>query len=102
MDFQYTIEQEAFRNRFIAWLDENIPEKVDIGTDAEGAQAYKDFQRILFEGGYAGKHYPKEYGGQGRNLIEDIIVTQVLAERCMSLRLPGQITHGMALPVIYH
>ncbi|MBW2369006.1 MAG: acyl-CoA dehydrogenase family protein [Deltaproteobacteria bacterium] len=102
MEFQYTPEQEAYRQQFVSWLDENLPEDTNVGTDVEGCQKYKDFQRRLFDAGYAGVHYPKEYGGQGQSLIEEVIVTQVLAERCVLLRFPGIITHGMAMPVIYN
>lgn len=104
MDFQLLPEHEAFKQQFVSWLEENLPQKRYRGREGEGAkvaQAYKDFQRQLFEGGYAGVNFPKEYGGQGLTLIEEVIVNQVLAERCADLRWPGIITHGMAVPTIY-
>lgn len=101
MDFNFTPEQEAFREKFVSWLEENLPADVDVGEDEPAAQAYKDFQKRLFEGGYAGLHYPKEYGGQGLGLMEEVIVMQTLYNVCPDLRLAATITHSMAVPVIY-
>ncbi len=47
-------------------------------------------------------HYPEEVGGQGKTLMEEVIVLQTLASTCMELRTPGVITHGMAVPTIFH
>ncbi len=108
MDYRLNREQEAFRKKFTAWLDKNLPPGWDpdryrnFETDVERARAYRDFQRRLSQAGYAAMHYPKEYGGQGRTLMEDVIVLQTLASTCMELRMPGGITHGMAAPTILH
>jgi alkylation response protein AidB-like acyl-CoA dehydrogenase len=107
MDFRFTPEQEAFREEFTSWLEKNLPEDWDPSryrsyeTSEEWARAYKDFQKRLFEGGYAAMHYPKEVGGQGRTLMEEVIVLQALAYTCIELRMPGVITHGMAVPTIF-
>jgi alkylation response protein AidB-like acyl-CoA dehydrogenase len=47
-------------------------------------------------------HYPKEVGGQGKTLMEEIIVLKTLAYTCAELKMPGGITHGMAAPTILH
>jgi alkylation response protein AidB-like acyl-CoA dehydrogenase len=107
MDFRFTTEQEEFRNEFVSWLENNLPENWDptrfrqFETKEELNQAYKDFQKRLFDGGYTAMHYPKEYGGQGKTLLEEIIVLQVLSTTCIELRMPGVVTHGMAVPVIF-
>ena len=106
MNFRFTPEQEDFRNTFISWLEKNLPEDWDPSRyrnyedQEKWEKAYKDFQKRLFDAGYAGISVPKEYGGQGRTITEDIIVAQKLAATCMELRLPGLITHGMAVPTI--
>jgi len=108
MDYRLTRKQEAFRKRFVAWLEENLPEGYDpsrfrnFSSGEERARAYRTFQRKLSDAGYAAMHYPKEYGGQGQTLMEDVIVLQTLASTCMELRMPGGITHGMAAPTILH
>lgn len=107
MDFRFTPEQEEFRNEFVSWLETNLPKNWDptrfrqFETGEELNQAYKDFQKRLFDAGYAAMHYPKEYGGQGKTLLEEIIVLQVLSTTCIELRMPGVVTHGMAVPVIF-
>ncbi len=106
MDYRFTPEQEAFRQEFVSWLEKNLPEDWDPSrprnyhSTEELTRAYKKFQRRLFEAGYAARHYPKEYGGQGRTLMEEVIVLQTLASTCIELRAPGIITFGMAAPTI--
>ena len=106
MDFRFTPEEEAFREEFISWLEENLPDGWDpsryrnYDSSEELARAHKDLQRRLFEAGYAGLHYPKEYDGQGRTLMEEVIVLQTITSTCAELRMPGVITFGMAAPVI--
>ena len=107
MDFRFTPEQEAFRHEFVSWLEENLPEGFDpakrrnYGTSEELLAAYKVFQKRLHDGGYTGMHYPKEYGGQGKTMLEEVIVLQTIAEKCWELRQPAAITFGMAVPTIY-
>ncbi|MBW2008477.1 MAG: acyl-CoA dehydrogenase family protein [Deltaproteobacteria bacterium] len=108
MDYRFSPEEEAFRQEFISWLDDNLPEGWDPSRyqnyprDDELAAAYRAFQKRLFDAGYAGMHYPKEYGGQGRGLVHEVIVMQTLANQCLELRIPGVITFGMAAPTILY
>jgi alkylation response protein AidB-like acyl-CoA dehydrogenase len=107
MDYRLTPEQEAFRREFAEWVDNNLPEDFDPAkpfnykTSEELLQAYKKFQKKLYDAGYSAMHYPKEYGGQGKTMVEEAIVLQTLAQKCMELRQPGVITFGMAVPTIY-
>jgi len=107
MDFRFTPEQEAFRETFVSWLEKNLPKGWDpsrfrnYDSSEEWACVYKDFQKRLFDEGYTAMHYPKAYGGQGRTLMEEVIVLQTLASSCMELRTPGFVTHGMVVPTIF-
>jgi len=107
MDFRLTQEEEAFRNEFRAWLRQTLPVDWDpfnqpTFKDPEKIRdAYRAFQKNLFKAGYAGMHYDKAYCGQGRSLMEGVIVSQETGRTCISLAMPGVITHGMALPLIY-
>jgi alkylation response protein AidB-like acyl-CoA dehydrogenase len=107
MDFRLTQEEEKFRNEFVSWLDKNLPEGWDPGrnrnfeTPEEHMQAYKDLQKRLSDAGYVAMNYPKEYGGQGKSLMEEAIVLQTLSTTCIELRAPGIVTHGMAVPVLF-
>jgi alkylation response protein AidB-like acyl-CoA dehydrogenase len=107
MDFRLTREQEELRKEFILWVAKNLPDDWDPSlyrnyeSQEEWGSAYRKFQRRLFDGGYTAMHYPKEYGGQGRTLMEEIIVSQTLFSTCPELRYPGIVTHGMAVPTIF-
>ncbi|HLI63017.1 MAG TPA: acyl-CoA dehydrogenase family protein [Terriglobales bacterium] len=84
MDFGYTPEQEAFRNQVRAWLEANQPppltpeEKARLTEDLLWERA-KAWHAKLYEGGWAGISWPKEYGGRGASLIEQVIFSQELA-----------------------
>ncbi len=107
MDFRFTEQEQAFREEFLSWLEKNLPKGWDPSryrnyeTYEEWAGVHRDFQKRLFDAGYAGMNYPKAYGGQGRSLMEEVIVLQGLASTCYELRGPGVITFGMAAPTIH-
>ncbi|MBU2551174.1 MAG: acyl-CoA dehydrogenase family protein [Proteobacteria bacterium] len=107
MDFRLTAEQQAYEKTFSDWLSGNLPDALDpqgsghFETDEAWGLAYRAFQKTLFEAGYAGVHYPLEYGGQGMGMIENVIISRVLATACNELRIPGSITFGMAAPTIH-
>jgi alkylation response protein AidB-like acyl-CoA dehydrogenase len=106
MDFRFSAAQEEFRNEFTIWLNQNLPEDWDpdnqpmIEDADEERRTYQDFQRKLSNAGYAAMHYPNQYGGQGKTVIEEIIVAQTIATTCQTLRAPGIITHAIAMPTI--
>jgi alkylation response protein AidB-like acyl-CoA dehydrogenase len=67
---------EDFRQRARTWLSETMPRRSSregafargMQTDEEElveVQQNRDLQRLLFDGGFAGICFPKEYGGQG-------------------------------------
>jgi alkylation response protein AidB-like acyl-CoA dehydrogenase len=62
---------DAYRRRVQAWLADNMP-KLEPGSDwdplrddDERASRARELQRRLYDGGFAGICYPREYGGQG-------------------------------------
>jgi alkylation response protein AidB-like acyl-CoA dehydrogenase len=68
VDLRDTPEEADFRAELRAWLDANLPE--DKRGSRGGAQRFDDpFMRAwshkLYEAGYAGLTWPKEYGGAG-------------------------------------
>lgn len=104
MDFSYSPQEEAFRKEVRTWLEANQPQPL---TRAEKDAADEEFlwQRLkawhkrLYQGGWAGISWPKEYGGRGATFIEQVIFGQELAR----LQLPvgcnvlGVIMTGPAL-----
>lgn len=107
MDYRLNAAQKAFKDEFSAWLNQNLPKGFDASkrrnfkSEKELEQAYRQFQRKIYEGGYTAMHYPKEYGGQGKGMVEEVIVQQETWGNCIELREPGVITFGMAAPTIY-
>jgi alkylation response protein AidB-like acyl-CoA dehydrogenase len=84
MDFGYTPEQEAFRNRVRIWLEANQPqplsreEKANLTDDLLWERG-KAWHAKLYDGGWAGISWSKDYGGRGASFIEQVIFGQELA-----------------------
>ena len=106
MDFRFTAEEEAFRREFVSWLKDNYPAGWnpdgyrDFSSPEEWARIHREFLGKMHKAGYSGLHYPKEYGGQGRGLLEEIVVLQSVSAHAYELRYPGLITLGMAAPTL--
>jgi alkylation response protein AidB-like acyl-CoA dehydrogenase len=68
-----------FRNRARAWLEQNAPRRGDDGGGEQGPAdiaTQKAFQAKLYDAGFAGIAWPKEYGGQGLTDAEQIAFGQ--------------------------
>jgi alkylation response protein AidB-like acyl-CoA dehydrogenase len=102
MDFRLTKEAEAFRNEIATWLRANLPP--DWGSPdyayPETIEAEIEFarqwQRKLYEGGWAGIAWPKEYGGRGATLIEQLIYLEEYARH----RGPSPLPMGVGIPLV--
>ena len=84
MDFDISPEDAAFRDEIRAWLAERKPqmEATKLVPGKEGAEAYakfKEWEKELFEGGWSGVAWPKEYGGRGATLFQQAIFTEEYA-----------------------
>jgi alkylation response protein AidB-like acyl-CoA dehydrogenase len=84
MDLDDTPEQAAYRSEVRAWLAEHASEAPKPGRDSaadedEVIARRRAWQRRLAEGGLAGVTWPKEYGGQGRGPIEQVVGNQEIA-----------------------
>src|SRR5690606_5965614 len=76
-----------FRKEVSAWLKENIPAEpsfilpdsfMEVGTD-EQFHYLKAWQQKVYEAGYLGLAWPKEYGGGGLPQVYQDIVNQEMA-----------------------
>src|SRR5262249_15837767 len=105
VDFQYTAEQEQFRQELRRWLAANLPPDlcVDDPTDERVApdratfERRVEWQRTMYKAGWVGISWPREYGGRGATLMEQLIYD----EECFRARapvLPGYSGIGMARP----
>jgi len=103
MDLNLTPNEQHFRDEFRAWLKINTPEEWKGGTNAEDRKDFIDYlhalQRKLYEGGWAGISWPKEYGGRGVTLMEQAIFQEELA-RANAPQLIGTIGLSLVGPTI--
>jgi alkylation response protein AidB-like acyl-CoA dehydrogenase len=76
MDLRFSPADEQYRHKLRAWLTANVPgDKAP--EDQDGDFAYRRaWQRKLYQGGWVGIHWPKEYGGQGATLLQQAIYAQ--------------------------
>ena len=74
MDLNYSPEDRAFRAKTREWLAANAPQE-DLKTLAER----KAWHRKLYEAGYVGMLWPREYGGWGATPMQQAIVQDEMA-----------------------
>jgi alkylation response protein AidB-like acyl-CoA dehydrogenase len=103
MDLNLNPNEQRFRDEFRAWLETNVPEEWKGNTNAEDREDYieylRDWQRKLYNGGWAGISWPKDYGGRGATLIEQAIFLEELA-RARAPQLIGTIGLSLVGPTI--
>jgi alkylation response protein AidB-like acyl-CoA dehydrogenase len=74
VDLRDSPEQARFRAELRGWLAANVPSAAAPPRgDDERVAAARAWQRRLFEGGWAGLDWPREYGGRGASPIESVI-----------------------------
>ena len=74
MDLNYTPEDVAFRKQVRAWLEQNLPR-----SEIKTLEDRRAWHRKLYEAGYLGMGWPKEYGGGGARPMEQAIVADEMA-----------------------
>jgi alkylation response protein AidB-like acyl-CoA dehydrogenase len=79
MDLTFDDGELAFRDELRGWLRDNPPEPEPEHDDEAAHYAWRrDYERRLAEGGWAGVHWPAEYGGRGATLTESAIFFEEL------------------------
>ncbi|MBX3277338.1 MAG: acyl-CoA dehydrogenase [Acidobacteria bacterium] len=77
MDLNLTPSETQFRDDLRAWLAANAPPPFEGNKNEEEKGEYfaylRAWQRRVYDGGWAGLSWPKEYGGRGAALIEQSI-----------------------------
>ena len=102
MDFRDTAEEAAFRKGLRVWITDNLPEgwreqgPTGGGMDEGIARAWS---KALYDAGYSGLTWPKEYGGQGAPYTHQAIFLEESA-RAETPEHIGVIGIGMAGPTI--
>jgi alkylation response protein AidB-like acyl-CoA dehydrogenase len=83
MDLSLTDSELKFRDEFRAWLKANVPADWEKRRTEENMQVRFEFlrawQKRVYRAGWAGIAWPKEYGGRGATLMEQVIFTEEMA-----------------------
>ncbi|MCW2655252.1 MAG: hypothetical protein QOE41_2354 [Mycobacterium sp.] len=77
MDFRDAPEEAAFRERLRAWLAERAGTFPTSGDDYWSRQG--EWHQALYEGGFFGLSWPREYGGHDLAPLYDVILDEELA-----------------------
>ena len=105
MDFTFTEKEEKFRGELRGWLEVNLPKgwlqgDRKLPEDNEHYSKFlRDWQRTLYEGGWAAISWPKDYGGRDATLMEEIIYHQEMV-RVQSPPLVNYIGIHMVAPTL--
>src|SRR5262249_40228619 len=91
-DLSYTLDELAFQREVRTWLKQNVPKPdrrdanpVEGAPDKERIARAKAWQRKVHAAGYLAMGWPKEYGGQGADVMRQTIVN----EEMVRARAPG-------------
>jgi alkylation response protein AidB-like acyl-CoA dehydrogenase len=76
MDFHLTPEEEAFRAEVRRFLDENLPPEGERGPDFMAG-----WNRKVRERRWVGFSWPKEVGGGGGSIMEQVILKEEMSKR---------------------
>jgi alkylation response protein AidB-like acyl-CoA dehydrogenase len=101
MDLGLTDSEAKFRDELRGWLKANLPAKMVKTADnaKEYYQYLTDWQQKMYDGGWAGVSWPKEYGGRGASFIEQAIFQEEMALADAPERM-GTIGQGLVGPTI--
>ena len=100
MDFELGESEREFRDEVRAWLKANKPPADDAGESQKAfIEHRRNWQKKLFEAGYVGITWPKEYGGRGAGFMEQLIFNDemILAQAPEPINVIGL---GMGGPVV--
>jgi alkylation response protein AidB-like acyl-CoA dehydrogenase len=102
MDLHDTPDEAGFRREVRSWLESSLPAGWGTqdfeapGTPDEEVAFLKQWQRTLFDGGWAGLDWPKAYGGREIGVIEDLIWCEEYAR----VRGPNQISMSVGTDLV--
>jgi alkylation response protein AidB-like acyl-CoA dehydrogenase len=100
MDLTLSPSELSFRDELRAWLVDNHPGAEPLGEDA-AFDHRRAWQRKLFDAGYAGFSWPKQYGGRGASLVEQALFGEEMA-RARAPQPANVLGMVMGGPVVIH
>jgi alkylation response protein AidB-like acyl-CoA dehydrogenase len=85
MNFDFSEREEAFRKEVRHWLEQNLPDDLrgrafaSSRADREEVARLRGWQKKMYEAGYVGLDWPREFGGRDATLVEQVILYQEMA-----------------------
>jgi alkylation response protein AidB-like acyl-CoA dehydrogenase len=81
VDFSYPAEVEEFRKDLRAWLAANLTDEViaarrNQGRDEAVFQRLRAWDRTKADAGWGAVSWPREYGGRGATVLEQLVYTE--------------------------
>jgi alkylation response protein AidB-like acyl-CoA dehydrogenase len=75
MDLTFSAEDEAFRKEARAWLEAHVPSPQSLGSGdtRDGFARHLEWERALFDAGWAVVAWPRKYGGRHATLMQWLI-----------------------------
>ena len=81
MDFSYPAEVEQFRSELRDWLSANLTDELiaarrPSGHDDVVFEKLRAWNRTMADAGWAAVSWPREYGGRGATVLEQLVYTE--------------------------
>ena len=81
MDFSYPPEVENFRAELRDWLSANLTDQLiadrrPSGRDEAAFERLRTWNRTMADAGWAAVSWPREYGGRGATVLEQLVYTE--------------------------
>lgn len=81
MDFSYPAEVEQFRAELREWLSANLTDELvaarrHSGRDDAAFEVLRGWSRTMSDAGWAAVSWPREYGGRGATVLEQLVYTE--------------------------
>ncbi|GFG75177.1 acyl-CoA dehydrogenase family protein [Mycobacterium botniense] len=81
MDFAYPAEVEQFREELRTWLAANLTDEVvaarrRAGADDAAFETLRAWDRRMADAGWAAVSWPREYGGRGATMLEQLVYAE--------------------------
>ncbi len=106
MDFNYSEEAEAFRRDFRQWLEANMPARAASERrpefmlgDSSDWDFHLEWHKKMYAAGWVGVSWPREYGGRGATLEQQVVYAEELAS-CGAPSLVNGIGIGLVGPTL--
>ncbi len=106
MHFQFTPNEEAFRKEVRYYLEREIPKRwreLGFGLWEETDESWaitRDWNRKLGEKGWLAVAWPKEYGGQERPVMEQVVFNEEMTYQGAPTGVETMMTIGWVCPTI--